>query len=768
MKKQIVTLTVIVLTWVTGLQLMAQCSGGGSCPTPIPWYTLGNTIGTGCNIFGTLDNNDILIYGDNTQVGQITGDHVSGNKGNFGIGIAGTSPNNKLLVENGTISTATTTCGAPAVGPYAALCGLPVVPSDIGIYSYSNNTASGTNNIGVASVVDASQPIQAGFVAIIKNGSAVNAGMFINLLSNTAGVGNNGISGNITGNNDNNNGVQISITDANSSANSTGYESDIAGNTATNNTNFQGNINGASVTGYNTGYNSFINADNANINTILNGSISASNAYQNVGGNITINGNGATYENEGLILVINGTNSVNYGISGNIAGSGTPQQWGVSMNVAGTVNNTGVAGYVGNTSETNSINIGVLGNSTGGAGCTNSGFSGSINGSSSCYNTGTYTWIAGDNNNNWGILGQPGPPSANIGGFYGLSGANSTDIGVEAQIIDGGGSPDANSSIYGVIGSSAAQTCLSQVGVWGYLANNAANCTGGYQYAVMGTAPISGTPVPGGLSSGGNGTCPPTYAGYFEGDVFCSNTYYYSDPKLKSNISDYTGALAILDKIPVKQYDFNTSQYPYMNLPLGHQVGVLSTDMKQLLPNLVKPAYHPGAQKGDQGVSFDAVNYNSLIPIMIQAIQEVDAKTNPANTTASTQQAQIDALTRQLNEQNKQIASLTTMLNDICNLGCAGLQNSNGNNQDVVLYQSIPNPTSGAATIGYIVNIPFKDAVISVSSTTGSIMKEFKITQNGKGSIVFDGSQYEGATFRYSLIIDNRLYDTKTIVMTKE
>lgn len=109
------------------------------------------------------------------------------------------------------------------------------------------------------------------------------------------------------------------------------------------------------------------------------------------------------------------------------------------------------------------------------------------------------------------------------------------------------------------------------------------------------------------------------------------------------------------------------------------------------------------------------------------------------------------------------------MLNDICNLGCGGLQGNTtpGVSQDVVLYQSIPNPTKGSATIGYLINIPFTSAAINISATNGSVVKEFKISQAGKGSIVFDAAQNGSGTYRYSLSIDGRLYDTKTLVITK-
>src|ERR1019366_7469949 len=151
------------------------------------------------------------------------------------------------------------------------------------------------------------------------------------------------------------------------------------------------------------------------------------------------------------------------------------------------------------------------------------------------------------------------------------------------------------------------------------------------------------------------------YAGYFKGDVYSSDTYYASDPKLKENITDYTGALSQLARLPVKQYTFNRSQYADMHLPYGPRVGVLSTDLKAVFPNLVKAAISPGSN-GNPSVNFEAVNYNALIPVLIQAVKELDERT--------ADQKLVDKVKQQdakIAELNVQITDLKNMIKDICN-----------------------------------------------------------------------------------------------------
>ena len=224
-----------------------------------------------------------------------------------------------------------------------------------------------------------------------------------------------------------------------------------------------------------------------------------------------------------------------------------------------------------------------------------------------------------------------------------------------------------------------------------------------------------------------------------------------------------------------------------MNLPLGNQVGVLSTDLTAVFPNLVKGGMHPGNGKDDAKVTFDAVNYTALIPVLVEAVQELDAKTttNPANDdlakTVAAQQAQIAAQSQQLTEQAKQIAELRTMIDDLCSNGCAGFKPNSGPagispasgtspvTGSAVLYQSTPNPTSGSAVIAYAINMPFSTASIQVSDKGGKTIRQYPIQQQGAGSVAFEGSAIAAAgSYSYSLIIDGKVYDTKSIVILKD
>ena len=675
-----------------------NCDGtitvNGTTSTDGAWRTDGNVVST-TEFFGSLDNNDIRIVTNNNlgapcpgtaynpyQQKMIIGSDA--NNGNVEIGWDGvtplpiptTAPNpivfSKFTVQNGTVVT----------NPFSALIGAPVSPSDIGIYSFANNQTTGSNNVGVASVINAARPIQVGYASFVNDPSA-------------AGVFNAGVLGNVSGDGDNNVGFNFSV-DGNNATNTGGFFGvGQSSNTTATNTGIQVNAGGSSTN--NQGVDVFINTDNTtNIST-----------FQNAGSTFNVSGNSTSASpagaNFGVLANVSGNNINDFGVSGTANGSNAGNVTGVSGQAFG-ANNSDNFGIYGR----------VLGNFPWG------------------------TFVSNLNSNCAGVYGTIDPNVNDANAYY----------GVEGDLF--------------------------------FMTPSSGN-TNPY-YAIYGRQPS--------LFSGGGstyGTNTHYYAGYFEGDVYASNLYFSSDPKLKENIQGYTGALDKIKKLPVKSYTFRNSEFPKMNLPLGDQVGVLSTDLKAVFPNLVKGGMHPGNGKEDPRVAFDAVNYMGLIPVLVEAVQELDAKAaaNPASDevakTIAAQQAQIAAQSQQLTEQTRQIAELRNMIEDLCSTGCAGFKPNTSPagispasgtslvSGSAVLYQSTPNPTSGAAVIAYAINMPFTTASIQVLDKGGKTIRQYAIQQQGAGSVTFEGSATVAAgSYTYSLIIDGRVLDTKTMVIVKD
>lgn len=145
------------------------------------------------------------------------------------------------------------------------------------------------------------------------------------------------------------------------------------------------------------------------------------------------------------------------------------------------------------------------------------------------------------------------------------------------------------------------------------------------------------------------------WAGYFAGTTYSSGGYSSSDAKLKSDIRDLEGGLDAVMRLKARRYSFDTESYPTMGLPEEEQIGVIAQELEEVFPELVTTAINQKVRMDEptakaQGlqyevvqeavydsegelvqeaeveagdvVEFKAVRYESLIPVLIKAIQE--------------------------------------------------------------------------------------------------------------------------------------------------
>ncbi len=131
-------------------------------------------------------------------------------------------------------------------------------------------------------------------------------------------------------------------------------------------------------------------------------------------------------------------------------------------------------------------------------------------------------------------------------------------------------------------------------------------------------------------ASGGN----TNWGGYFSGSVYTTGTYQGSDRKLKENIQPLRNATQLIQSLNPTTYAYKTNAYQQMELPEGPQYGLIADEVKQVFPSMVKQAIQPAKYENDdrrsgrmvaEEVTFEAVNYTALIPVMIAAMQEQQA-----------------------------------------------------------------------------------------------------------------------------------------------
>lgn len=176
---------------------------------------------------------------------------------------------------------------------------------------------------------------------------------------------------------------------------------------------------------------------------------------------------------------------------------------------------------------------------------------------------------------------------------YGASQYNGVGwaTGVEGVVDDIG---------YGVSGGAYGNTTLSSVGVAGYEGTGAG------------------------------------WAGEFTGDVDVTGLFGYynsSDERLKKNIKTIEKPIEKLQQIKGVSYTGNMEEYGELLFVDRKKLGVIAQDVEQVFPELVRKSKLTNRmkyQKGEVGEivegEFLTVNYDGLIPVLIEAVKEQQAQ----------------------------------------------------------------------------------------------------------------------------------------------
>lgn len=188
-----------------------------------------------------------------------------------------------------------------------------------------------------------------------------------------------------------------------------------------------------------------------------------------------------------------------------------------------------------------------------------------------------------------------------------------------------------------------------------------------------------------------------------------------------------------------------------MSLPEGVHYGLLAQEVAPVLPTLVKTFARPAVLDSNQNVIYPqvdhlSINYEELIPILIQAVKE--------------QQAQIDSLILALNPFPTPIKK-----SDIDNQERQHITLSD--QQGVILNQNDPNPFAEHTVISYVIPENIVEAKIIFFTATGAIVQQIKIHERGAGELDVYASDLSSGIYTYSLIADGKVMDTKRMLKSK-
>lgn len=109
-----------------------------------------------------------------------------------------------------------------------------------------------------------------------------------------------------------------------------------------------------------------------------------------------------------------------------------------------------------------------------------------------------------------------------------------------------------------------------------------------------------------------------------------SITAFFSDERLKTNIQPIDNALDKVDQLAGVTYTQNTLAEKFGYNDYNLQVGLLAQQVQEVLPEAIKPAPFDTAPDGTSisGENYLTVQYEKLIPLLVEAIKELRAEVN--------------------------------------------------------------------------------------------------------------------------------------------
>ncbi len=173
------------------------------------------------------------------------------------------------------------------------------------------------------------------------------------------------------------------------------------------------------------------------------------------------------------------------------------------------------------------------------------------------------------------------------------------------------------------------------------------------------------------------------------------------------------------------------------------EYGFLAQEVKEVFPNLVKK---------DTSTGLYAVNYTSFIPIIFQAVKEL--------------QAENDQLKAYLGLGNEAKKSNRAALVSNLKSKSASVSVMDSSNNLASISQNRPNPFSENTVIDYFLPKSVVSAYIYIYDLNGRQLRSLSLTDRGSSSVTINGGDLYAGLFNYALVVDGTLIDSKRMILT--
>ena len=239
-----------------------------------------------------------------------------------------------------------------------------------------------------------------------------------------------------------------------------------------------------------------------------------------------------------------------------------------------------------------------------------------------------------------------------------------------------------------------------------------------------------------------------------------------SDARLKTNISDFTDGLDVLNKIHPVWFEYNGKA----ELPTGvRSAGVIAQEMQKIAPYMIG-SYTYTDTSGNSEEYLD-YNPNALFYILVNSVKQQQTQIGEKDSTIESLQSTVGNLQNELSQMKYQLQQFDHTLSQCCaqsnngfmQLGLSPLEEKEG----TLLGQNIPNPFHNSTIIPFRIPKNCHDASIMITNTsTSEVISVVPISCN-EDHVSIDGGMLASGTYSYSLYVDGTLIQTKQMAIVR-
>lgn len=203
-------------------------------------------------------------------------------------------------------------------------------------------------------------------------------------------------------------------------------------------------------------------------------------------------------------------------------------------------------------------------------------------------------------------------------------------------------------------------------------------------------------------------------------------------------------ALKVVDYLSPVSYKKNGPVPQGIMLPTHLRYGIPANNLHTYMPDLTT---------GD-GLSITMVNYDELVPLLLQAVKELKARVFSLNALLGIAEDDEESYSEEKydRENSRQQFMSRAALPDRL--------------EGAVLYQNRPNPFSSQTEINFRLPDDTQEAFIYIFDMTGKTVKQIAVG-NDKESITIDGYELSPGMYLYSLIVNGQEISTKRMILSK-